>query len=241
MPLVQAINVAKSYSGPNGAYALKPTSVQIDHGEFVAIVGTSGSGKSTLMNILGLLDRPTAGRLLFEGRDCGAMSFDGLARLRNRRIGFVFQHYHLLPRMTVVRNVELPLAYAGVPPRERRRRAEAALEAVSLPRKSDRRPTSLSGGEQQRVAIARAIVAGPAVLFADEPTGALDTASSRQVIDLILSLHAAGMTIAVVTHDPRVAAFAPRIVLMRDGEIVADGPREALPRSSLRWSGGGAA
>ena len=138
MPLVQAINMANSYSGPNGAYALKPTSVQIDHGEFVAIVGTSGSGKSTLMNILGLLDRPTAGRLLFEGRDCGAMSFDGLARLRNRRIGFVFQHYHLLPRMTVVRNVELPLAYAGVPPRERRRRAEAALEAVSLPRKSDR-------------------------------------------------------------------------------------------------------
>ena len=233
MPLIQAREVARAYGAAAGGYALQPTSIDIEPGEFVAIVGASGSGKSTLMNILGLLDRPTSGRLLFEGRECSQCSADVLAGIRNRRIGFVFQHYHLLPRLTVLRNVELPLAYAGVPAHERRPRAERALEAVGLLSKSGRSPASLSGGEQQRVAIARAIVGEPALLLADEPTGALDSASSEQVLRLMQDLHASGRAVVIVTHDAGVAALARRRVRMRDGAIVTDSSRKAprLPRA----------
>ncbi len=237
MSLVQAIGVARAYRGILNGFALAPTSLEIEHGEFVAIVGPSGSGKSTLMNLIGLLDRPSAGTLLFEGRSCANLSPDHLARMRNRRLGFVFQQYHLLPRLTALANVELPLAYASVPRKERRRRAEAALRAVGLPWAAERRPASLSGGEQQRVAIARAIVATPALLLADEPTGALDSASGQAVLELLESLNAAGMAVVLVTHDMKVAARAQRVIRMRDGEIVADDRRESAANDHFLFEG----
>ena len=221
--LIIAREVSRRYGSPPLQFsALTPTCFQIEHGEFVAIVGASGSGKSTLMNLLGLLDRPSSGQLFFEGRDTTRLRPDAIAAIRNRRIGYVFQQYHLLPRLTALRNVELPLVYAGESRRSRRRRAEAALDAVGLLSKVDRLPAKLSGGEQQRVTIARALVVDPALLLADEPTGALDTQSGREVLMLIQQLHQQGRTIVMVTYDLQIAAQAPRVMHMSDGAVVFD-------------------
>jgi putative ABC transport system ATP-binding protein len=223
--VVAATAIAKRYgSGAGIVTALAPVSFVIDAGEYVSIVGPSGSGKSTLMNLIGLLDRPTEGQLRIGDIVTGGLSENGRAVMRNQRIGFVFQAYHLLPRLTALRNVELPLIYADLPRRRRRARAEQALDVVGLLGKRDRLPAQLSGGEQQRVAIARAIVSHPSILLADEPTGALDTASSQVVLDLLEDLNATGCTIVVVTHDMSIAGRAARTLCMRDGQIVADQP-----------------
>jgi putative ABC transport system ATP-binding protein len=227
--LIEAHDISRTYGSPPFQYsALRPTSVHIEQGEFVAIVGASGSGKSTLLNLLGLLDSPSSGRLHFEGRDCTTLRADALARIRNRRIGYIFQQYHLLPRLSALRNVELPLVYAGESHGNRRKRSEAALEAVGLLSKADRLPARLSGGEQQRVAIARALAADPALLLADEPTGALDTASGQEVLRLIRRLHDDGRTIVMVTHDLRIASQAQRVLHMKDGAIAEDDGRVAV-------------
>ena len=221
--LISARGISRVY-GADGAQvtALKATSFEIAEGEFVAIIGASGSGKSTLMNLLGLLDRPSSGALFMEGRNCSTLRDDERARLRNQRIGFVFQSYLLLPRLNAWRNVELPLIYAGTPKGERRKRAMEALDRVGLCAKADRLPSQLSGGEQQRVAIARAIISKPAQLLADEPTGALDSVAGRGVLELLNSIHRQGCTIIMVTHDPGVASQAQRVLTMRDGELVDD-------------------
>jgi putative ABC transport system ATP-binding protein len=221
--LILASNISRTYGLPPFQFsALRPTSLDIEQGEFVAIVGASGSGKSTLLNLLGLLDSPSSGRLYFEGRDCTTLGGDALARIRNRRIGYIFQQYHLLPRLSALHNVELPLIYAGESRRNRRERSEAALESVGLLSKANSLPAKLSGGEQQRVAVARALAADPAVLLADEPTGALDTDSGQEVLRLIRQLHDDGRTIVMVTHDVHIASQAPRVIHMKDGAVVAD-------------------
>jgi ABC-type lipoprotein export system ATPase subunit len=223
MALIEVQGVSRSYSSSDGgAAAIHPTSLKIEKGEFVAIVGPSGSGKSTLLNIIGLLDRPTSGALLLEGVDCAHLDGDKTAGIRNRRIGFVFQAYHLLPRLTAVANVELPLIYAGVRATDRLGRAAQALDAVGLLSKRDRFPAEMSGGEQQRVAIARAIVSAPAIVLADEPTGALDTAAGRDVIAILKGLNRAGHTIVMVTHDAAIAREASRMLCMCDGRLVME-------------------
>ena len=201
---------------------LQATSLTIHPGEFVAILGPSGSGKSTLMNVMGLLDRPTAGHLLLDGADCAKLDRNALARIRNRRIGLVFQAYHLLARQTVIDNVELPLTYAGIGRTERRRRASEAITRVRLDHRINHLPALLSGGEQQRAAIARAIVADPDVVLADEPTGALDSATGKEIMGVLLALNGEGRTIVMVTHDESLARSASRVVAMRDGRVVAD-------------------
>jgi putative ABC transport system ATP-binding protein len=236
--LIEAREITRSYGSPPSQFsALRPTSLQIAQGEFVAVVGSSGSGKSTLMNLLGLIDRPSSGRLLFEGRDCSTLRPDTIAGIRNQRIGFVFQQYYLLPRMTVLRNVELPLVYARVSRRMRRKRSEAALEAVGLSSKADRLPANLSGGEQQRVAIARALAGDPALLLADEPTGALDSGSGHEVLRIIQSLHREGRSVVMVTHDRQIASQVPRILRMRDGAIVSDETSRGRSLRSLLRAG----
>jgi putative ABC transport system ATP-binding protein len=203
--------------------ALAGVDLTIRRGEFVAIMGPSGSGKSTFMHVVGLLDRPTAGTYAFAGCEVARLDDDGLADLRSSRLGFVFQAYNLLPRTTALENVELPMIYAGVPEAERRERALAALDAVGLSRVAAHNPNQLSGGQQQRVAIARSIVNRPALILADEPTGALDTASSEDVMRLFERLNAErGISILLVTHEPDIAAHAQRVVTFRDGKIVAD-------------------
>ncbi|HYB72966.1 MAG TPA: ABC transporter ATP-binding protein [Candidatus Sulfotelmatobacter sp.] len=210
--------------GPIRVAALRDVSFSVPRRAFVAICGPSGSGKSTLLNILGCLDRPTGGRYLLEDVDVGAMNDDALASLRNIRIGFVFQSFHLLPRLTAQRNVEMPMIYCGLSRAERARRAAGALGAVGLLHRAAHRPSELSGGEQQRVAIARALVNDPALLLADEPTGNLDTRAGEEVMDLFAELNGRGVTVSVVTHNPRVAARARRILALEDGRLVADGP-----------------
>ena len=199
--------------------ALRDVSLAVGQGEFVAIVGPSGSGKSTLMNIVGCLDRPTAGTYRLAGTPVAELSDDGLARLRSRTIGFVFQSYNLLPRTTALDNVATPLLYQGVGRRERIARATAALERLGLGDRLRHEPSQLSGGQQQRVAVARAIVTDPALILADEPTGNLDTTAGHEVLALLRELHAAGRTIVLITHDPDVAAAAPRRLHILDGRI----------------------
>jgi putative ABC transport system ATP-binding protein len=209
--------------GDTVVVALREVSLRVDPGEHLALVGPSGSGKSTLMHLLGGLDRPTSGRLMIGGRDVALLNQNQLARLRNSTIGFVFQSFHLLARTSAVDNVALPLVYGGVPARVRRERAAATLGAVGLAHRLDHRPNQLSGGEQQRVAIARALVTGPSVLLADEPTGNLDTATGRAVLDLLERLNAeSGVAVVLVTHDSEVAARARRRIAMRDGRIVSE-------------------
>lgn len=208
--------------GEEQVAALAGISLVIDRGEFTAIIGPSGSGKSSLMNILGGLDRPTAGTYRFEGEDVGQFDDDQLADFRRRRIGFVFQSFQLLPRLSALQNVELPMVYAGVLPHERRERAAALLERVGLGSRKDHRPTQLSGGQQQRVAIARALANRPDLLLADEPTGALDTQTGEEVLALFNELNGQGLTLIIVTHDLEVAARAKRRVSFRDGHIVQD-------------------
>ncbi|HEX8792422.1 MAG TPA: ABC transporter ATP-binding protein [Polyangiaceae bacterium] len=221
--LVLAEHLTKVYVlGDNELRALDDVSVTIEVGEFVAIMGASGSGKSTLMNILGCLDRPTSGRYVLDGRDVSRLSRGELAEVRNETIGFVFQSFNLLARTSALENVELPLVYAGLPGRERRERAREALERVGLGGRLDHHPAQLSGGQQQRVAIARAIVNRPKLVFADEPTGNLDTKTSVDVMRLFQELWSGGLTIVYVTHEPDVARYASRVVTVRDGRIVGD-------------------
>jgi putative ABC transport system ATP-binding protein len=214
--------------GEEQVAALDGVSLSIDRGEHVAIIGPSGSGKSSLMNILGGLDRPTSGTYLFEGEDVGAFDDDELAAFRGKRIGFVFQSFQLLPRLTALQNVELPMVYAGKAPQERREIAATMLDRVGLGSRKGHRPTQLSGGQQQRVAIARALANSPDILLADEPTGALDTATGEEVLALFRELNREGLTLVIVTHDPEVAEQAARRVAFRDGKIVQD-ERSARP------------
>ena len=205
----------------NAVHALRGIDLTVSRGEFVALVGPSGSGKSTLMAILGCLDSPTAGTYSLDGQSVEGLSGGALARIRNEKVGFVFQTYNLLPKATVVRNVELPMLYAGVGGRERRERALALLEKVGIPEKANRLPAELSGGQRQRVAIARALANRPALLLADEPTGALDSKTGAEVLGLFQELHRQGHTVVLVTHDPTIASLAQRRVELHDGLVQA--------------------
>jgi putative ABC transport system ATP-binding protein len=222
-PLIALQRVTKSYRmGTQVVHALRGVTLGVGEGDFVAIMGASGSGKTTLMNILGCLDIPTEGRYLLDGVDVRYLEDDELAVIRNRRIGFVFQTYNLVPRTTALQNVELPLVYAGVRRKEREARAYAALKRVGLADRIRHLPSELSGGQQQRVAIARALVTDPAVVLADEPTGNLDSQSGAEVLEMVYSLNAEGRTIVLITHEDSVAERARRVVRLRDGLIVED-------------------
>ncbi|MFQ5899453.1 MAG: ABC transporter ATP-binding protein [Candidatus Methylomirabilia bacterium] len=221
--LIQARALVKDYQlGAHVVHALRGVSVRIDAGEFVAVMGPSGSGKSTFMHLLGCLDTPTAGTYLFEGTDVSSLGRDQLAGVRNRKIGFVFQQFNLLPRMSALENVQLPLLYNGTPPREGRRKALATLEAVGLADRALHSPAQLSGGEQQRVAIARALVNDAVLILADEPTGNLDTETSAEIMGLLRELNRAGITLLLVTHEADIARHATRTLTFRDGRLVKD-------------------
>jgi putative ABC transport system ATP-binding protein len=222
-PVIRLDRVSRVYQvGTSEVRALNDVSLAIGRGEFVAIMGPSGSGKSTMLNVLGCLDTPTSGVYELAGQAVQRLSEDQLAEVRQKRIGFVFQSYHLVGRMTAARNVELPMIFSGVEPRERRDRVRAALDAVGLSHRIGHRPDQLSGGERQRVAIARAMVMDPSILLADEPTGNLDTKSGAEIVALLERLNGEGLTLILVTHDPRVADHARRILRMRDGQIVPE-------------------
>jgi len=222
LPLIVLRDVSKVYAAGQTVHALRGVNLEIAAGEFVAIMGASGSGKSTLMNILGCLDTPTSGSYLLDGVPVQDRDPDALAALRNRRMGFVFQQFNLLPRTSALENVELPLLYAGVREPERSRRALAALQRVGLGDRSSHSPAQLSGGQQQRVAIARALVNEPALILADEPTGALDSETSAEVMQLLHALNRQGITVILVTHEADMAAWARRRLLFKDGRLVAD-------------------
>lgn len=221
-------NIYKVYvNGDTTTYASDNVSLHIEKGEFVAIVGQSGSGKSTIMNIIGCLDVPTSGTYLLNGVDVSTMDDDELAEIRNKMLGFVFQQYNLIPKLTVLENVELPLLYAGLKPDDRREKALIALERVGLSGKEKNYPSQLSGGQQQRVSIARALAGDPSVILADEPTGALDSRTGREVLEFLQKLNNEGNTIVLITHDNSIAKAAKRIVRLHDGQIVYDGPSDS--------------
>jgi putative ABC transport system ATP-binding protein len=222
-PVIDLRQVTKTYgNGKLEVTALTAVDLTVERGDFVAIMGPSGSGKSTLMNIVGCLDVPTRGRFSLDGVDVRTLDEAALAQVRLRKIGFVFQSYNLIPRTSALANVELPLIYSGVKPKERRQRALEALDAVGLADRADHGPSELSGGQQQRAAVARALVTDPALLLADEPTGNLDSASTAEVMGLFVRLNAEGRTVVIITHEDEVASFARRIVRLRDGRIVSD-------------------
>jgi putative ABC transport system ATP-binding protein len=227
-------SVSKVYAmGEVEVHALREVSFTVGAGEMTAIMGASGSGKSTMLNILGTLDRPSSGRYFLDGEPVESLDEYELSRLRNRKIGFVFQSFNLLPRDTALANVELPMVYAGISGGKRKKRALAALDRVGLGDRVDHLPNQLSGGQQQRVSIARAIVNEPLLLLADEPTGALDSATTRQVMELFVDLHKQGMTVVVVTHDPSIAEYAERVVKFQDGVIVSDERRGSPYRGAV--------
>ena len=222
--LIEFRDVCKTYQmGDTVVRAADHISMEIHRGEFVAIVGQSGSGKSTCMNIIGCLDVPTSGTYLLDGRDVGRMNTNELAAIRNEMLGFIFQQYNLLPKLDLLENVEVPLMYAGVPRNVRRARAKQVLEQVGLGDKLHHRPNQLSGGQQQRVSIARALAGTPAVILADEPTGALDSHTSREVLAMLQDLHRQGNTIVLITHDNSIAVQAQRIIRLEDGHVIYDG------------------
>ncbi|MBQ8355642.1 MAG: ABC transporter ATP-binding protein [Oscillospiraceae bacterium] len=229
--MVQLENVCKDYfQGKEPVHVLHDISMSVEQGEYIAIMGPSGSGKTTLMNLLGCLDVPTSGTYMLEGQDIGSMSDDALADVRNQSIGFVFQNFHLLPKMTALDNVALPLLYRGVSLKDRRTRAEAALKLMGLGERMDFYPNQLSGGQQQRVAIARAIVGNPRLLLADEPTGALDTASGVQIMDIFRRLSQRGITIIMITHELGIAQCADKIYHILDGRLHTNGVPQYTPK-----------
>lgn len=236
--MIELVGIHKHYlMGDQEVRALDGVDLFIGRNEYVALIGPSGSGKSTLMNLLGCLDTPTSGHYLLNGRDTATLNDVELARVRNREVGFVFQSFHLLPRMSVLDNVMQPLVYRGMPRAERRRRAAESLDRVGLANRMDHRPNQLSGGQRQRVAVARALVGEPSLLLADEPTGNLDSRTSAEIMALFDALHAQGQTVVVVTHEPDIAAYCHRTVRMSDGRIVEDrinSPRtpQAIPEGS---------
>jgi putative ABC transport system ATP-binding protein len=228
MKIIETRGLAKVYgSNGNTVHALRGIDLDVEAGEFVALIGPSGSGKSTLMAILGCLDIPTGGTYALDGRQVEKLTGADLAAIRNEKIGFVFQQYNLLPKATLVRNIELPMLYAGVPRKERRARALELLERVGIPDRANALPGELSGGQRQRVSIARALANRPALLLADEPTGALDTKTGEEVLSLFRELHAQGNTVLLVTHDPAIAARAERRVELRDGLLLKDWKEKA--------------
>jgi putative ABC transport system ATP-binding protein len=241
-PLIRTASLVKEYAlGDTVVAALRGVSIDIAAGEFVAVMGPSGSGKSTFMNLLGCLDRPTSGDYWLGGEEVAHLSGDRLAHVRNRKIGFVFQHFNLLPRTSALDNVALPLLYSGIAAPERKRRAERRLAQVGLAERIDHQPSQLSGGQQQRVAIARALVNDPILLLADEPTGALDSQTSVEIMALLQELNRAGLTVVLVTHERDIAEFAGRIVGFRDGQVIEDRPNASrvlanvtTPRSAVR-------
>jgi len=240
-PVLDVRGVTKVYGrGEAAVHALRGVDLRVERGDYVAIMGRSGSGKSTLMNILGCLDAPTSGRYLLDGTDVGSLQEHRLSVLRNRKIGFIFQSFNLIPRMSALANVELPMAYGGVKPAERRRRAVAALEMVGLGDRLGHEPNELSGGQQQRVAVARALATTPALLLADEPTGNLDTRSTHDVLDILDRVSMSGRTITLITHEDEVAARAKRVLRLVDGDIVEDrrqAPVDGPPPRLLQTGG----
>jgi putative ABC transport system ATP-binding protein len=227
--VIRLEHVVRTYQvGDSVVHALDDVSLEIARGEFVALMGPSGSGKSTLLNVIGCLDTPTSGAYLLDGEPVQDLSEDGLADVRQRKLAFIFQAYHLVPRMTAARNVELPMIFAGIEPRARRARVREWLETVGLGRRMTHRPDQLSGGERQRVAIARAMVMAPQILLADEPTGNLDSRSGAEIVALLERLNRDGLTIVLVTHDPRVATHAGRVLHMRDGKLSTTAAEEAV-------------
>jgi putative ABC transport system ATP-binding protein len=231
--IIRIRNLAREYRmGSELILALRAVTLDIHHNEYVAIMGPSGSGKSTMMNLLGCLDTPTAGEYWLNGAEVSRLTDDALARVRNREIGFVFQTFNLLPRATALHNVELPLVYAGVRGRERRERAASALDRVGLGHRMQHRPSELSGGQRQRVAIARALVNQPSILLADEPTGNLDSVTSEEIMEVFATLHAAGQTVIMVTHEPDIAARADRRIVLRDGRVESDEPADSYQLSA---------
>ncbi len=234
--IIEVRDLKKTYfTGDEPLEVLHGITLSIEEGEFVAIMGSSGSGKSTLMNILGCLDRPTAGAYFLDGREVSQMNKNELAEIRNQVLGFVFQSFNLLTRTSALENVELPMLYAGVGSRERHERAREALERVGLGKRLDHHPNQLSGGQQQRVAIARALVSRPKIILADEPTGNLDSKTSLEVMSLFQSLGNTGMTLVLVTHEPDIAEFATRTIVMKDGDIQTDRkqtPKVAAPQEA---------
>lgn len=221
--LIKTESLTKDYLiGPHAVHALRSISMEIDRGEFVAVIGPSGSGKSTFMNLLGCLDRPTGGRYVLDGEDVSLFTHDQLARIRNRKIGFVFQAFNLLPRTSAIENVALSLRYGPTPRRQRRNKAEAVLAAVGLADRFQHQPSQLSGGEQQRVAIARALVNDPSLILADEPTGALDSRTGAEIMSFFQRLNQEGITIVLVTHELEIARFSRRILRFLDGQVIKD-------------------
>lgn len=223
MAVIELKDIVKKYQmGDSTVYALDHVDLQIDEGEFTAIVGHSGSGKSTLMNLIGCLDRASSGQFFLDGKEIGGYNDDELAKTRNQKIGFVFQNFNLLPRLSALMNVALPLVYAGVPEEERLVRAKEMLTSVGLGERAEHKPTEMSGGQRQRVAIARALINKPSIVMADEPTGNLDSASTYEIMDIFKGLNSEGRTVVMVTHEPDIAQMTKRIVTMRDGKIVQD-------------------